>query len=214
MGKLHRLDHVLRRALAQAPCRIFIETGTFHGESLEYALTLPFAQAHSIELSPTLHQAASHRFGHDDRVSIHQGDSATILPDLLRSVEEPALIWLDAHYCFLDSARGPLDCPLLEEIAAIAAHEAATGVSHLVLIDDYHIFGTSPSSPWLISDDIVFVPEADWSEITPERVRAGFSPNTQFHVWADTLFVLPQAIRIDGFEIPHDPYAEAASVAH
>ncbi|BCL16663.1 hypothetical protein GCM10017556_44020 [Micromonospora sagamiensis] len=213
MGKLHRLDGLVRHVLNQAPCQVFIETGTFHGESLEYAARLPFDRIHSIELSPQLHRAAADRFAYDNRITVHHGDSARVLPEVLAGLHEPALIWLDAHYCFLDSARGPVDCPLLEEVEAIVAHERAAGLEHIVLIDDYHIFGTSPSSPWLVGDDITFVPEADWSDITPERVRAGFCGGKQFHVWADTLFALPTWIQTADVAIPRDPFAEARPVA-
>jgi hypothetical protein len=213
MGKLQRLDKILATILSQAPANVFVETGTFHGESLDFARTLPFERLHSVELSKELHEAATVRFADDARVVLHHGDSAEILPRILRQIEEPAVFWLDAHYCLLDSARGTKDSPLLEEIAAIAAHEAAARVAHTVLIDDHHIFGTTPSSPWLVGEDVAFVPEADWGEVTDEKVRDMFGIGKQYHAWADTLFVLPPHITTADIEVPHNPYAAALPVA-
>jgi hypothetical protein len=210
VGKLYRLHQALSTVLAQVDARIFVETGTFHGESLAYAKSLPFSELHSVELSPTLHAAAAARFAGDPRLLLHQGDSAVVLPQILRDIHEPALFWLDAHFCFLDSARGPTDCPLVEEVEAIVAHERATGLQHLVLIDDYHILGTTPSSGWVVTEEVVFVPEADWGDVTPDRVRDLFGAGRQFHVWGDTLFVLPASVDVAAVQPPRDPYAEAA----
>ncbi|HEX7658420.1 MAG TPA: hypothetical protein VF444_02985 [Pseudonocardiaceae bacterium] len=214
MGKLRYLAQPVRAVLAQVPARVFVETGTFHGESLEFALGLPFREWHSVELSTDLHAAAGARFGGIADLTLHQGDSAVVLPGILEELREPAVFWLDAHYCLLDSARGPKDCPLIEEVEAIAEHQRRTGLEHVVLVDDYHILGTSPSSAWLVSDDAVFVPEADWSDVTPELICSilGADCRKQFHVWGDALFALPAWVDVEGIVAPPDPFAAAARI--
>lgn len=213
MGKLQRLHQPITTILRQHPVPIFVETGTFHCESLQYALSLPFQRWHSVELAPELHRQALERLGGRAGLTLHQGDSAAILPRLLADIRHAVFFWLDAHFCFLDTARGPKDCPLLDEVSAIASHEQRTGIDHVTVIDDYHIFGTGPDSPWLVGDDAVFVPEADWTEVTLDAIKA-LIPNTtkQFHVWGDALFILPAWIDTAEVVPPGDPYIEAHRV--
>lgn len=214
MGKLKRLAQPIGVILDQVPTRVFIETGTFLGESVEFALDLPFRAWHSVELSEELHEAAQARFSNVPDLALHRGDSAVVIPEILEDLREPAVFWLDAHYCFLDTARGPKDCPLVEEVEAIARHEQDTGLEHVVLVDDYHILGTSSSSPWLVSDDVVFIPEADWSEVTPELISSilGASGRKQLHVWGDALFALPPGVDVAKVVVPPDPYVAAQAI--
>lgn len=212
MGKLDRFDAVLPAIVQRSKATTFVETGTFHGESLAYAATLPFRQLHSIELSTALHHAAQRAFAHDSRIHLHQGDSAIVLPRLLQDVEDRCLLWLDAHYCFLDSARGPRDCPLLEELQAVLAHERRLGTQHVIVVDDFHILGTGPGDPWLITKDVVFVPEADWSDTTETRVRGLFSPDRETRLWGDALFILPADLDVTDLQGPADPFANAERI--
>jgi hypothetical protein len=209
LGKLDRFSAVLPVIIERSATTTFVETGTFHGESLAYATSLPFAQLHSIELSHALHEDARIAFAHDARVHPHHGDSATVLPAVLADVRDRCLLWLDAHYCFLDSARGPKDCSLLEELDAVLAHEQRLGTQHVIVIDDHHILGTGPDDPWLVGEDVVFVPEADWREVTVERVRGLFDQARQIRVWGDAMFVFPSGLDIADLHGPADPFAGA-----
>ncbi len=213
MGKLHRLGNALDVILQAHRVPTFIETGTFHGESLGHALTLGFSRWHSVELSPELHRRAVERFARHPGLTLHHGDSAAVLPEILAGLDTPGMFWLDAHWCFLNTARGPKDCPLLEELAAIADHEQRTGLEHIVLADDVHVFGTGPDSPCVVTDDVVFVPEADWRSITLECVRDTLGRGKQFHVWGDVLFALPTWLDVSRVEPPHDPYTASTRSA-
>jgi len=212
VGKLQRLGQPINVLLTQHPVNVFIETGTFHGESLAYALTLPFSRWHSVELAPHLHRSAEQRFGRP-QVTLHCGDSAEVLPKLLTYLDEPALFWLDAHYCFFDTARGAEDCPLMDEVRAIADHERQRGTEHIVIIDDYHIFGTTSDGPWLVSEEVVFVPEADWSAITYERIEEMFVDCTKnSRIWGDALFLIPPCIDVADVNPPPNPYERASKI--
>ena len=126
------------------PGRRFIETGTSEGETVA-ALAPRFRRAISIELHPTLAALARHRFRRWENVEILEGDSEELLPELLASVDEPALFWLDGHATTF-GARGPRVTPIRGELEAILAHPV-TG--HVVLIDDARLFAAGGGYPSL-----------------------------------------------------------------
>jgi hypothetical protein len=111
--------------------RTLVETGTFTGETVE-ALRGHFSQVISIELAPALHAAAARRFAAVNNVRLLQGDSPTLLPDVLDSLEGPALFWLDGHYAGGDTA-GLGESPLMKELRVLLARPPRGDV---ILIDD------------------------------------------------------------------------------
>ena len=94
----HRVKtRLLRRVAKQRDIRILVETGTFQGDTLA-ELRNDFARLHSIELSDELFNRAMERFKNDGKVSIWHGDSGEVLSDVVETLREPALFWLDGHY--------------------------------------------------------------------------------------------------------------------
>jgi hypothetical protein len=77
--------------------KVFIETGTYHGDGIASALTAGFEKIYSVELSSSLAERCRKRFENDDRVSVVCGSSDEYLPQLLGDIDEPFLLWLDAH---------------------------------------------------------------------------------------------------------------------
>jgi hypothetical protein len=127
-----------------------VETGTFAGEMIA-AVASCFDRIVSIELDPTWHARAVERFRGVKHVTLLQGDSGTKLPEVLATLAGPALFWLDAHYSGPVTARGALDSPIVQELAAIRAHPVA---GHVVLIDDMRDFtgtGGYPTTVDLVS---------------------------------------------------------------
>lgn len=92
-----------------------------------------FKQVFSIELGQDLFIKARERFKGDTHVSIRQGDSGQILPQIIHEINEPALFWLDWHYSAGITAKGEKDCPIYEELEAILSQKQ---FSHVILIDD------------------------------------------------------------------------------
>lgn len=126
--------------------RVFVETGTDKGGGVEMALAAGAEQVLSIELNPLLAADAMRRFADDSRVTVLCGDSAALLGEVLAGLDEPALVWLDAHEVLSDAVpRGP--APVLQELAALAA---APRRDHAVLIDDIRVF--REESPWRLYD--------------------------------------------------------------
>lgn len=116
--------------------KIMIETGTFQGDTT-YALRDQFERIFSIELSSALAELARNRFRSFPQIRIFEGDSAEILPTLMRELSGPCLFWLDGHYSGGITARGTIDTPVMSELETILAH----GVKdHVILIDDARLF--------------------------------------------------------------------------
>lgn len=111
--------------------RILIETGTYYGEMVA-AVKDDFDRIYSIEFDPELARRAARRFERDPRIRILEGDSRIVLPELLKSIKEPALFWLDAGYWGWENlARDPQR--LSAEVEAILSH----GIKgHVILMDD------------------------------------------------------------------------------
>jgi len=114
----------------------FIETGTYLGDMVE-AQKSSFKKLISIELSSELYLKARNRFKNDSNVLIVQGDSGKQLPEILRTLTEPAIFWLDGHYSEGKTAKGDKDCPIFEELDAILGHSI---YAHVILIDDARYF--------------------------------------------------------------------------
>jgi predicted O-methyltransferase YrrM len=132
-----RAKQRLLRETAQAHgLRVLVETGTYTGETA-WAFRRLFDRIETIELEPTLVRLARIRFRGTPHVHVHEGDSATVLPRILESLDRPALFWLDAHPC-TDRAAIGAPVPLTTELAAIAAHPVE---GHVVLVDDIRLMG-------------------------------------------------------------------------
>lgn len=127
-----------RDVFERHPNPVLVETGTYRGDAIAAALEAGFPDVRSVELSPQLYDDAAARFAGDGRVRLWLGHSAARLPEMLAGVVTPATFWLDAHYSGGFTAGDADDCPLLAELAAIAAHPIKT---HTIMIDDVRQFG-------------------------------------------------------------------------
>jgi hypothetical protein len=129
---------------------VFVETGTFHGGTASVAASF-FPTVHTIEICPKLYNAAMHRFSLLSAVVCHLGDSARVLPDLARIVQQPAVFYLDAHWFWREAKEHQIPdsspFPLWAELAAIRERPFADWV----LVDDVQCFGKGPDDwPWPI----------------------------------------------------------------
>jgi hypothetical protein len=140
----HQLKQDTVRAYArQHNYRILIETGTFQGDMI-YAMLGNFDRLYSIELSHAFYLAAKERFQACPKVSLFEGDSEKVLPQILSEINEPAVFWLDAHTSGGETARGRRDTPIEKELVDILNHPVK---SHVILIDDAREFGLSKHYP-------------------------------------------------------------------
>jgi predicted O-methyltransferase YrrM len=151
--------------------RTMIETGTYYGEMVA-AVRGDFDCIYSIEFDPQLARRASRRFASDSRIHILEGDSQKVLPELLKSISEPALFWLDAGYWgWVNLARDPER--LSAEVEAALSH-AVKG--HVVLMDDARMLDGRNGAPTF--------------EQLRERITARF-PGRRIEVLHDIIRITP-----------------------
>lgn len=123
-----------------AGLRFAVETGTYLGAS---ALLLDevVEQVWSVELKPEVLALARQNTAHRPSIHLVEGYSPEVLPAVLEQVPGPVLYWLDGHggtFGANDTPAHIKECPVLEELAAIAEHPWA-GQS-VILIDDARAF--------------------------------------------------------------------------
>lgn len=98
----------------------WVETGTFLGTTTAFlARTAP--QVISIEPSEELFLRAKKRFS-GKRVTLINDTSENALGDILANQGGAINIWLDGHYSAGMTFKGPSNCPVTEELAAVSAN--------------------------------------------------------------------------------------------
>jgi hypothetical protein len=131
----------LATALVEAAgLRYAVETGTYLGAS---ALMLADVvdEVWSVELKPEILAQARDNTAGRPEIHLVEGYSPEVLPGILAEVPGPALYWLDGHggtFGANDTPAHVRECPVLEELAAIAQHPSWP--ESVVLIDDARAF--------------------------------------------------------------------------
>jgi hypothetical protein len=134
--------------------RVYVETGSYIGDSIGRAIAAGFKEIHSIELSEKFYTHCCKRFRRKLGVHIHHGASEKVLPKIVAKIKEPAIIFLDSHWSKGGTAKGDNPVPLLLELEALARMPVK---KHTIMIDDIRLFG---------SDDA----DGIWKEITSDKV--------------------------------------------
>jgi len=139
-GKRVRSPHLLKQMTVaeygrRYNLRCLVETGTYYGEMVA-ALCQQFDRVYSIELDPKLAAYSRQRFKNYPQVKILEGDSGTLVPQVVAQLDRPAVFWLDAGYYGVDLAKGDLS-RLLAELRAILSSPVR---EHVVLMDDARMF--------------------------------------------------------------------------
>jgi len=135
-GEPVRAPHLLKQRTVRdyarrSQLRVLVETGTYYGEMVS-AMRRHVERIYTIELDPRLARRAATKFARYPHITIFEGDSARLLPELLRSITAPTLFWLDAGYYGWAGTVGETG-RLGAEIEAILRHPVR---GHVILIDD------------------------------------------------------------------------------
>jgi hypothetical protein len=100
--------------------RVLVETGTYYGEMVA-AMKDRFAEIYSVEFDSALAQRVAKKFSRWPHVHILEGDSQKVVPELLKTLQQPALFWLDAGYYGWAGLQGDKQ-RLTSEFEAILRH--------------------------------------------------------------------------------------------
>jgi hypothetical protein len=119
---------------------VFVETGTYYGDTVNLALSQNYKSIHTIELDPTLCERARRLFEEKDNVQVWLGDSIHCLRDVLTILDETATFWLDAHASGNMPGGESGGSPVLDELNLIKNHHIK---NHTIFIDDRRLFGSS-----------------------------------------------------------------------
>jgi len=121
---------------------VFVETGTNRAETAAWA-SANFERVFTIEAYGPLYQRALEAFGDRKNIQFLKGDSRTHIKSLLIRLTEPAIFWLDAHWCGEDTFGKTEECPVVGELELLNTSK----VGHIVLIDDARLFLAPPPPP-------------------------------------------------------------------
>jgi hypothetical protein len=109
----------------------FIETGTHVGGSVNRAVLAGYKQIMSVEPFDDNYNHCIKRFKENPEVKLFHGYSEDLFADMMREVNKPATIFLDAHR---NSWFNKGTFPLAHEITALQEHSIKT---HTIIVDDY-----------------------------------------------------------------------------
>ncbi len=135
-GEPRRIPHLLKQRTVREygdkfGLRTLVEAGTYYGEMVS-AMKSRFDLIYSIEQDAGLAETAKRKFSADSRIKILQGDSKDLIPEILKSLQGPALFWLDAGYYGWAGTQGDQG-RLRVELEAILRHSVK---GHVILMDD------------------------------------------------------------------------------
>ncbi len=145
---------LLKNDFTNYPC--FIETGTLNGDTI-LVMESYFDKLYTIEFSEKYYNNTKNKYN-GNKIKFILGDSSIIFEDLLPTIKDKSIFFLDGHWSSGDTGRSDKDCPLIEEITCINnlfINEA------IIIIDDFRLFGLDKSSGKL---------GEDWSEINKDKI--------------------------------------------
>lgn len=148
MGSLRRFNLSRIKRIYQTP--YFLETGTWKGDGVAYALRHGFEKIFSSEIIPEIAQKAKNRFSANPEVTIFEGDSIHALEQLLPEIHGNCVFWLDAHFpgaeeglsSYNETPETNIRLPLQDEIATLLKQRAQ--YKDVILIDDLRIYEQGP----------------------------------------------------------------------
>ena len=140
-GKPIPLPRLMKQGIIKQYTREFsidtlVETGTYLGDMV-HATKDTFSKIVTIELSKYLFERARKKFARFNYISVIEGSSVEVLPQILKDITQPCLFWLDAHYSGGITAKDELETLIIQELSYILDHSVA---EHVILIDDAREF--------------------------------------------------------------------------
>lgn len=114
---------------------IFVETGTYKGEGVQAALSAGYSKIITFEIDSEVLEETKNKFKDSDKIEFILGSSAEqCFKDVIDTLKEPVIFWLDAHRMH----KGFVENPLYTELDVISQSK----LPHVILIDDVRLFPT------------------------------------------------------------------------
>lgn len=136
-------QRALKNYAKEFDLKIFVETGTYHGDMVE-ALKTSFDKVYSIELYEKFFVQAKKRFKSEKHIELIQGDSGIEMEQVMKKIDQPTLFWLDGHYSGGRTGKGEKETPIYKELDHILNSK---DIGHVIIVDDARCFGTEPDYP-------------------------------------------------------------------
>ena len=133
----------------------FIETGTYNGDTI-FSLEPYFDKLYTIEFSEKYYNNTKEKYD-GNKINFILGDSSIVFENLLPTITDNCIFFLDAHWSGDDTGRSNKDVPLEEEITAINNFYKNNAI---IIIDDYRLFGSNRYRK----------KGEDWSKISKDRL--------------------------------------------
>jgi hypothetical protein len=143
----------------------YIETGTYLGDGIKHVIN-DYEIIHSIELSEKWYQHNVKQFKNNKNVKMYLGDSKKILPELLKTINEPITIYLDAHYSGGTTAFGEEEVPLLFELEVLKERK----YDDIIIIDDCRLLGKTGICGAGDNHPVYPTMTYNWSNITENKI--------------------------------------------
>ena len=163
-------QEVIRHFASKYNIQVFVESGTFLGIMIN-SMKGQFKKLYSIELSEILYKNAIKKFENDKNVNIVFGDSGSMLPQVIKDINEPILFWLDGHYSGDITAKGILETPIIKELKTVLEHPVK---NHVIVVDDARLFNGTRDYPTI-------------KEV--QDFLAGYSKDYKFEIKEDILVI-------------------------
>ena len=126
--------------------KTFVETGTNKANTTVWAAE-KFERVYTVEGYEPLYRAAIEKYGSIPNIQFLYGNSPDRLAELVPTLKEPAVFWLDAHWCGPETSGQSAECPVIAELDVLNASE----LEHILLIDDARLFLAPPPPPHVAS---------------------------------------------------------------
>ncbi len=164
----YKKQKIIRSYQKKKGVDIMVETGTYKGDMV-YKMLNFFKKIYTIELSEKLYKDACVRFKDFSHITLVRGDSGDKISEILESINEPSLFWLDGHYSGGETALGSLETPVIAELKSILNH---TIKKHVILIDDARCFNGENDYPKIEElKDMVTQSTYDMFEVKEDIIR-------------------------------------------
>ncbi len=164
-ANLHSLMkyRVIRALAKRVGATCLIETGTLHGVTAARCARV-FETVLTVELDAQLAARAAALLAKYRNVTVYQGDAVALLPQLLAHPGAgKSVVFLDAHYCGGNTARGEVPEPAIAELDILArSRDRIAGI----VIDDFRCFGVEdgfPSKAQLLAAAEAYFPHPDFA---------------------------------------------------